>query len=72
MVFMGNGHVSTCFLERFNIWSMNGVVPLVCKLHGLVGCKFFNIAPNQTIQASLEISVNEVRGYQISSNSMSI
>ena len=32
MVFMGNGDVSTCFLERFNIWSMKGVVRLVCKL----------------------------------------
>ena len=32
MVFMGNGDVSTCFLEQFNIWSMNGVVRLVCKL----------------------------------------
>ena len=32
MVFVGNGDVSTCSLERFNIWSMKGVVRLVCKL----------------------------------------
>ena len=36
MVFMGNGDVSTCFLERFNIWSMNGVVRLVCKLQRVI------------------------------------
>ena len=36
MVFMENGDVSTCFLERFNIWSMNGVVRLVCKLQRVI------------------------------------